>query len=119
MRQAAALTYSPRPWAQLCAIARGIDRTRQEFTDAAPLSTDLPLAVLSASTADDLVPAVFRRFADAEEMQEAAQASHTRIALKSNRGRWQLVPDSTHLIGESQPDAVGDAILVMLEGLPR
>ena len=119
LRQAAALTYSPRPWAQLCAIARGIDRSSQEFKEAPPLSTDLPLTVLSASTADDLVPPVFQRFADAKEMQAAAQASHKRMALKSNRGRWQMVPDSTHLIAESQPDAVSDAILVMLETLPR
>ena len=118
LRRSAALSYSPRPWAQLCAMARGIDRTRQEFMDATPLSTDLPLTVLSASTADDLVPSVFRRFADAREMQAALQASHKRIALKSNRGRWQMVSDSTHLIAESQPDAVSDAILMMLETFP-
>jgi protein-S-isoprenylcysteine O-methyltransferase Ste14/pimeloyl-ACP methyl ester carboxylesterase len=118
MRQAAALTYSPRPWAQLCAIMRGVDRTRQEFRDATPLSTDLPLAVLSASSSEGLVPLVFRRLADAKELQAALQASHKRIALKSNRGRWQMVPDSTHLIGESQPDAVGDAVVEMLDRLP-
>src|SRR5688572_12590465 len=119
LRRSAALTYSPRPWAQLCAIARGIDRTSQEFKDVPPLSTDLPLTVLSAPTADDLVPPVFHRFTDAKEMQSAAQASHKRMALKSNRGRWQMVSDSTHLIAESQPEAVSDAILVMLETLPR
>jgi pimeloyl-ACP methyl ester carboxylesterase len=119
LRQAAALTYSPRPWAQLCAMARAMERTRQEFADAPPLSNSLPLLALSASSADDLVPSVFRRFADAGEVQTALQASHKRMALKSNRGRWQMVSDSTHLIGESQPDAVGDAILTMLDTLPR
>jgi pimeloyl-ACP methyl ester carboxylesterase len=119
LRQAAALTYSPRPWAQLCAMARGMERTRQEFTGAPRLADSLPLLALSATSAEGLVPTVFQRFADAGEMQAALQASLKRMALKSNRGRWQMVSDSTHLIAESQPDAVSDAILVMLDALPR
>jgi protein-S-isoprenylcysteine O-methyltransferase Ste14/pimeloyl-ACP methyl ester carboxylesterase len=118
-RQAAALTYSPRPWGQLCAIARGVARTKQEFGDAPPLATDLPLTVLSASSSDGLGPPGSEMFADMKAAYDALQASHKRIALKSNRGRWQMVSDSTHLIGESQPDAVSDAILVMLDVLPE
>ena len=118
-RQAAALTYSPRPWAQLCAMVRGIARTRQEFNDAPRLPDDLPLLALSATSAEGLVAPVFQRFVDADAAQAALQASLKRMALKSNRGRWRMVSDSTHLIGESQPDAVGDAILEMLDTLPR
>jgi pimeloyl-ACP methyl ester carboxylesterase len=115
LRQAAALTYSPRPWGQLCAITRGIARTKQEFKDAPPLATDLPLAVLSASSADGLGPPGSDMFADMTATYDALQASHKRIALKSNRARWRLVSDSSHLIAESQPDAVADVILEMLE----
>jgi pimeloyl-ACP methyl ester carboxylesterase len=117
LRQAAALTYSPRPWGQLCAIARGIGRTRQEFADAPPLAVDLPIAVLSASSSDGLGPPGSGTIVDIEAAYDALQASHKRIALKSHRGRWQMVSDSTHLITESQPDAVSDVILTMLEQL--
>ena len=118
-RQAAALTYSPRPWAQLCAMVRGIARTRQEFNDAPRLPDDLPLLALSATSAEGLVAPVFQRFVDPGAAQAALQASLKRMALKSNRGRWQMVSDSTHLINESQPEAVSDAILAMLDTLPR
>lgn len=116
-RQSAALAYNPRPWGQLCAIMRGVARTRQEFKDAPALATDLPLAVLSASSADDLAPPGSGRFVDIKATHDALQASHKRIALKSNLGRWQMVSDSTHLIAESQPDAVSEVILEMIERL--
>jgi hypothetical protein len=33
------------------------------------------------------------------------------FARRSTRGTWQLVPDSDHLIGNSQPHAVAAAVL--------
>jgi pimeloyl-ACP methyl ester carboxylesterase len=116
-RRSAALTYSPRPWAQLCAIVRGLERSQQEFRDAPPLATDLPLVVLSASSAEGLAPPGSSALADMDEAYDLLQASHKRIALKSNRARWQIVPDSTHLIGGSQPEALADVIVEMLERL--
>ena len=116
-RQAVAVAYNPRPWSTLCGIARGIARSREEFSMAPPLRTDLPLVTLSASTSVDLVPPAFRSVADADEMLKALQASHQEMAKQSTRGIWQLVPDSTHLIGESQPDAVADAVLEMLDAI--
>jgi pimeloyl-ACP methyl ester carboxylesterase len=116
-RRSAALTYNPRPWAQLCAIVRGLEQTEQEFRDAPPLATDLPLAVLSASSADGLAPPGSDALVDIGEGYDLLQASHKRIALKSNLGRWEIVPDSTHLIGASQPDALSQVIVEMLERL--
>ena len=114
-RQSAALTYNPRPWAELCAIARGLDRTRQEFKDAPALPASLPLRVLSASSTEELAPPGLERFVDIRSAYDALQASHKRMAFKSHLGKWQLVSDSTHLIGGSQPDAVADAVLAVIE----
>jgi protein-S-isoprenylcysteine O-methyltransferase Ste14/pimeloyl-ACP methyl ester carboxylesterase len=116
-RQAAALTYTPRPWAQLCAIARGHERTAREFEEAPALPASLPLTVLSASTADGLVPPGLDRLVDANAVRAALLETHQALAKRSARGTWRMVPDSTHLIGESQPDAVADAVLEMLDGL--
>jgi protein-S-isoprenylcysteine O-methyltransferase Ste14/pimeloyl-ACP methyl ester carboxylesterase len=113
-RQAAALTYSPRPWGQLCAMARGLARTTQEFAAAPPLARDLPLTVLSASSTDGLIPPAARRLVDVKAAYDLLQASHKRMAFKSNRGHWQMVPDSPHLIPERQPDAVAEAVLAMI-----
>jgi pimeloyl-ACP methyl ester carboxylesterase/protein-S-isoprenylcysteine O-methyltransferase Ste14 len=112
-RRASALTYNARSWQQTCAMARGLDGTRREFDEAPRWKADLPLIVLSASSAEGLLPPGLAR--TAEEIWPAFVESQRELAKRSTRGRWRMVPDSTHLIGESQPDAVVDAVVELIE----
>jgi pimeloyl-ACP methyl ester carboxylesterase len=114
-RRAAALTYNFRPWGQMCAMARGLRRSVEEFATAPPLRSDLPLRVLSASSSDELLPPSMRRFVDVESVRALARESHIRFAKQSSRGTWAEVPDSTHLIAGSQPEAVADVVFELLE----
>jgi protein-S-isoprenylcysteine O-methyltransferase Ste14/pimeloyl-ACP methyl ester carboxylesterase len=114
-RRSAAVTYNSRPWLQLCAMARGLSSTVREFADAPALRSDLPLTVLTASSADGLAPPGVGGFIDVSAMRDQLVASHQQFAKQSTRGKWQVVPDSTHLIASSQPDAVADAVLEMIE----
>jgi protein-S-isoprenylcysteine O-methyltransferase Ste14/pimeloyl-ACP methyl ester carboxylesterase len=116
-RQTALMTYGPGPWGQLCAMSKGLGKTREAFAAAPPLPKDVPLVVLSAATADSLVPPGFRRFVDTGSMKVELEQSHKRFAQMSTRGTWAAVPESTHLIGESQPDAVANAILALVAEL--
>jgi protein-S-isoprenylcysteine O-methyltransferase Ste14/pimeloyl-ACP methyl ester carboxylesterase len=114
-RRGAALTYNARSWGHTCAMARGLTASVREFQEAPPLRADLPLTVLSASSAVDLVPPGLQKVVDVETVRRASVEAHQRLARTSTRGTWALVPDSTHLIGSSRPDAVADAVLDMLE----
>ena len=114
-RRGAAITYHARSWDQTCAMARGLEASVREFEAAPPLRPDLPLAVLSASSATGLGPPGFRRVADVESVRTGLVATHQRLARISTHGTWMMVPDSTHLIGSSQPDAVAEAVLEILE----
>jgi protein-S-isoprenylcysteine O-methyltransferase Ste14/pimeloyl-ACP methyl ester carboxylesterase len=114
-RRGAAITYHARSWGHTCAMARGLTTSVREFEQAPPLSADLPVTVLSASSAVDLAPPAFLRIANVESLRTASVEAHQRLAKTSTRGTWSMVPDSTHLIGSSQPDAVADAVLDMLE----
>jgi pimeloyl-ACP methyl ester carboxylesterase/protein-S-isoprenylcysteine O-methyltransferase Ste14 len=112
-RQGAALTYNARAWSETCALARGMVTTGHELAQAPPLPPDLPLVVLSASSTVDLLPPGLERLAD--ELRPQLLEHHEQFAAQSTRGHWQIVPDSTHLISESQPDAVADAVFDLLE----
>ena len=116
-RQASALTYNARPWTTLCAIARGLTQTVRDFDEAPPLPATLPLTVLSAATTEELMPAAAKRFVNVDEVQAALQASHEQLAMASTRGVWRVVPDSTHLIASSQPDAVVEAVYQVLDAM--
>ncbi len=116
-RRAAALNYNSRRWMQLCAMARGLSETAGEFREAPPLAPDLPVAVLTASSSEELAPAVMRRFVDVDEFQAIARAGHQALAKATSKGTWAMVPDSTHLIASSQPDSVADTILQMIDEL--
>jgi protein-S-isoprenylcysteine O-methyltransferase Ste14/pimeloyl-ACP methyl ester carboxylesterase len=113
-RQAAGITYHARTFDQVCAVARGLKDTEQEFAAVRPLAATIPVVVLSASSAADLLPPGFA--STAEEIRPAMLEGHKRLAAASH-GTWAMVPDSTHLIGASQPDAVADAVLDLLESL--
>jgi protein-S-isoprenylcysteine O-methyltransferase Ste14/pimeloyl-ACP methyl ester carboxylesterase len=116
-RRGAALLYNSRPWMQLCAMGRGLEETVREFAGASPLRPDLPLTVLSASTAAELIPPGIEAFADGEQIRQDLQATHQRLARASSRGTWRVVPNSTHLIASSQPDAIANAVLEIVEGV--
>ena len=55
------------------------------------------------------------RFVDPEEIRALLEQTHRQLAGRSTRGRWAKVPESSHLIGESQPDAVADAVFDVME----
>jgi protein-S-isoprenylcysteine O-methyltransferase Ste14/pimeloyl-ACP methyl ester carboxylesterase len=120
-RRSAALTYHSRAWSQLCAMARGLPDTVREFAAAPPLRSDLPLSVLSASTSEEAMPPWLEpwieRFFDTEQLRVESRASHQAFSKQSTKGKWQLVPDSTHLIASSQPDAVADAVFEVIDGI--
>jgi len=87
----------------------------QQFAAAPPLRSDLPLTVLSASSTIDLIPPGLDRLMNVDGLKRALQESHQRMAAASTRGKWSIVPHSTHLIASSQPNAVADAVLDVLD----
>jgi hypothetical protein len=113
----AALAYNSRTWMQLCAMARALPETVREFEAAPPLRPTLPVTVLTASSSEDLLPPFVSSVVDVELLRVEQQENHQRLASLSARGKWQMVPDSTHLIGNSQPDAVADAVMEMLDAV--
>jgi len=114
-RRSAALTYNSRPWGQMCAMARALPRSIEEFAAAPPLRGDIPLRVFSASSADEMMPPAVLRFVDVEALRALARDSHQRFAKQSSRGTWAEIPDSTHLIAGSQPEAVAEAVFGLLD----
>jgi protein-S-isoprenylcysteine O-methyltransferase Ste14/pimeloyl-ACP methyl ester carboxylesterase len=118
-RRGAALTYSAKAWAETCAMARGLTASRQQFEQAPPLPPDLPLVALSASSATELLPPGVSRFVDTDWLMAELQQAHREMAGRSTRGTWKIVPDSTHLIASSQPDAVADAVVEVLDQIRR
>jgi pimeloyl-ACP methyl ester carboxylesterase/protein-S-isoprenylcysteine O-methyltransferase Ste14 len=118
-RRGAAITYSAKAWSSMCAMARGLQTTRQEFEQAPPLPAHLPLTALTASSPDELAPPAVLRVIDADAIMAEKEKAHREIALRSTRGTWRKVPDSTHLIASSQPEAVVEAVMDLLDQLPR
>ncbi|HET9361285.1 MAG TPA: alpha/beta fold hydrolase [Vicinamibacterales bacterium] len=118
-RRGAAITYSAKAWSSMCAMARGLRTTRQEFEQAPPLRADLPVTALSASSAVELAPPAVLRFIDADAIMAETEKAHREIVQRSTRGTWKKVPDSTHLIASSQPEAVVEAVVDLLEQLER
>jgi protein-S-isoprenylcysteine O-methyltransferase Ste14/pimeloyl-ACP methyl ester carboxylesterase len=112
-RRSAGLAYDARRWAGLCAMIRAVGQTRREFEEAPPFP-DVPLVVLSASSAADLVPRGAGGLVEVEALRADNVRAHQELAQWSGHGVWREVPDSTHLIAESQPDAVVDAVFAVL-----
>jgi hypothetical protein len=115
-RRSAAVTYGAKPWTAVCSMARGLSATQREFEQAPPLPPELPVTVLSASSAEQLMPPFAQRIFDAEQVRGDLEASHRAIAARAH-GSWKKVPNSTHLIADSQPDAVADALFDLLDRL--
>lgn len=113
-RRAAAMTYGPQPWSAVCALLRGLSDQPEVFRGAPPLPGTLPMVVLSAAEDGDLFPGSSWV---SQEVRAERVASHQRMAKLSSKGVWQQVPESTHLIGESQPDDVAEAVMAVLDAL--
>jgi pimeloyl-ACP methyl ester carboxylesterase/protein-S-isoprenylcysteine O-methyltransferase Ste14 len=114
-RRGAAITYNARPWNQLCAMAKGLPETIREFEQAPPLRQDMPLVVLSAANSGSLATPFVAPFIDWEDVRRLMAESHQQFAKLSSKGKWAVVPESDHLIASSQPDAVADIVLAMLD----
>ena len=117
-RRSAAITYGARVWTATCAMARGLPAIQREFEQAPPLSPELPVIALSASSSKQIMPPFAERFIDANQLRDETEAAHREFA-KRPHGSWKKVPDSTHLIADSQPDAVADAVFDMLDLLRK
>jgi pimeloyl-ACP methyl ester carboxylesterase len=109
-----ALTYGAQPWNTLCAMVRGLPETRRQFESAPPLPASIPVTALSADTTADLAPPGFEQWAVAAKA--AIDHGLKALASRSARGSWHVVPQSSHLIADSAPHAVIDAVRDMIEG---
>jgi pimeloyl-ACP methyl ester carboxylesterase len=118
--RSAALMHGAQPWNALCALVRGVAQTMQEFASAPPIAADLPLTVLSAESERGLAPPALARWfeppvlARFEPLLASRVERHQKLASRSSRGQWRMVPGSTHLIATSRPDAVADALRELL-----
>jgi pimeloyl-ACP methyl ester carboxylesterase len=115
--QTIARLYRVEPMATLCGIARGIRMTTREFNAVPPLAPDIPLTVLVHERPDGLFPPPFATYGQRVERQWLEMQQD--FALRSKRGTWRIVPGSDHLIGNSQPHAVANAILEMIASVRR
>jgi pimeloyl-ACP methyl ester carboxylesterase len=97
--RSAALMYRAQPWNALCSIVRGVEGTKREFAQAPPLRRDVPLVVLSAETSEGLLPAGLGL---QNPLRPFARAAHQRLAQRSSRGSWRIVPGSGHLIASDR-----------------
>jgi hypothetical protein len=96
-------------------MASALPETVREFEMAPPLRNDLPLVVLSASSTEEAVPRAFADYVDVTGLHKAGVERQQQFAKQSARGRWEMVPDSTHLIAGSQPDVVADAVFEVIK----
>ena len=110
-----ALIYRRAPLATLCAMQRGRATTVEAFRAAPELRPDLPLVVLTHDTPAQLLPPIVP--IHPVKFEPLWQFMQQRLARRSSRGTWQVVPGSGHLIFSSHPQVVADAILSMLSGL--
>jgi pimeloyl-ACP methyl ester carboxylesterase len=113
-RRSAAVTYNARTWGTVCGFMRGAGRTFTELEKLPPLPGDVPLVVLSASTERGHVPG-FTWIAG--DLRGQRIPSHQKLAKRSSRGKWALVPNSGHLLASDKPDAVAETVLELLEHL--
>jgi pimeloyl-ACP methyl ester carboxylesterase len=117
-RRSAAVTYGAKPWTAICAMARGLPAIQREFEQAPPLPPDLPVVVLSASSTEQIMPPFAERFIDPIQIKAQSEAAHREFANRTH-GTWKNVPNSTHLIADSQPDAVADSVFDLLDQLRK
>jgi pimeloyl-ACP methyl ester carboxylesterase len=113
--RSAAFLYNTERWLTLCSLIRAVPTSVQEFAAAPDLPRDVPLVVLSAETADGLLPQALQSFRSCVEVRRPLMLeAHKRLAGRSTRGSWRIVAGSDHLIASGQPHVVVDAVLEML-----
>ena len=115
--RSAALMYRAQPWVTLCAMVRGLSTTQEEFRRAPALRRDVPVVVLTAERSDGLLPPALAGAVSETELRGIVRLlgeTHRRLAQRSARGSWRLVSGSDHLIANSRPQAVVDAVLELL-----
>jgi protein-S-isoprenylcysteine O-methyltransferase Ste14/pimeloyl-ACP methyl ester carboxylesterase len=117
-RRSAALAYGAKTWTATCSMMRGLSASQRELDQAPHLSADLPVTVLSASSARQLIPPFAERVIDAPQLRDELEASHRAFAERAH-GTWKKVPNSTHLIADSQPDAVADSVFDLLDEIRK
>jgi len=115
--QMMARLYRVEPMTTLCGVARGFRMTTHELSAAPPLAPDIPLIVLVHERPDGLFPPGFASYE--QSLDRDWLNLQQRFAQRSSRGTWRVVPESDHLIGNSQPHAVAAAILEMLGQIRR
>jgi protein-S-isoprenylcysteine O-methyltransferase Ste14/pimeloyl-ACP methyl ester carboxylesterase len=117
-RRSAAVTYGAKPWTAICAMTRGLSATQREFEQAPVLPAGMPVVVLSASSSEQLMPPLAERFVDVTQIKVETEAAHRELAKRTG-GSWKTIPNSTHLIADSQPDAVADVVFDLLDRLRK
>ncbi len=95
-------------------MARGLKTTLREFELAPPLSPELPVVTLSASSSRQLMPSFAEWFIDPDAIRAETEEAHRAFAKRLG-GSWKKIPDSSHLIADSQPDAVADVVFDLLD----
>jgi pimeloyl-ACP methyl ester carboxylesterase len=108
-----AVMYRAQPWNTLCAMIHGLPETRQQFASAAALVRSIRVTALSAENTRNLAPPGFDQWAG--PAKSALDQGLRTLSNRSTDGRWQIVPGSDHLIAESAPAAVIDAVLEMIQ----
>ena len=112
--RAAAVMYRAKPWSMLCGMVRGAEATLNEFDEAPPLRSEIPITALSAETREGFLPPALDGWVQLRGSVDALRQSHQRMAQGSTRGVWRVVPGSSHLIASSRPQAVVDAVMEMI-----
>ncbi len=74
--------------------------------------TDVPLTVLVHERPDGLLPPKLSSLN--KDIEPRWLQAQQQFAARSSRGTWKIVPGSDHLIANSQPHAVANAVLEMI-----
>ena len=107
--------YTVERMASVCAMAHGLRASLAELNGAPVLRSDLPLTVLTAGSAEGLIPpglSWLRGKADA--FRSEFLQTQQQFAARSTQGTWRLVQNSGHLIASDQPHVAAEAVLDML-----
>jgi pimeloyl-ACP methyl ester carboxylesterase len=107
-----AFLYRPQPMATICAVARGVPASVEDFNRAPPLPPDVPLTVLTAESIAGMIPPGFRF--DTTGLADEWRAAQQRFARRSSRGVWRLVPGTDHILMARKPHVVVAAVLEMV-----
>jgi pimeloyl-ACP methyl ester carboxylesterase len=113
--RSAAVMYGSKPWVMLCAMVRAGNATIREFASVPQLPRDLPVTALSAETREAFMPPAIADWVQIQEPVERLRETHRHLAGRSSRGVWRVVPGSDHLIASSQPQAVIEAVLDIID----